>query len=34
MQNEVRSPRSGRVIEVSVAAGVTVATGASLMRLE
>lgn len=33
MQNEVRAPRSGRVIEVSVTAGVTVATGASLLRL-
>ena len=34
MQNEVRAPRAGRVIEVSVAAGVAVATGAALLRLE
>ena len=34
MQNEVRAPRSGRVIEVSVQAGETVATGAPLLRLE
>ena len=34
MQNEVRAPRAGRVIEVSVAPGRTVATGALLLRLE
>ena len=34
MQNEVRAPRSGRVIEVTVAAGQAVATGAALLRLE
>ncbi len=34
MQNEVRAPRAGRVIEVNVAAGVVVATGAALLRLE
>ena len=34
MQNEVRAPRAGRVIEVSVASGVVVATGAALLRLE
>ena len=34
MQNEVRAPRAGRVIEVVVAAGQTVATGAALLRLE
>ena len=34
MQNEVRAPRAGRVIEVSVASGVAVATGAALLRLE
>jgi acetyl/propionyl-CoA carboxylase alpha subunit len=34
MQNEVRAPRAGRVIEVSVASGVAVATGADLLRLE
>lgn len=34
MQNEVRAPRAGRVIEVSVEPGQTVATGAPLLRLE
>ena len=34
MQNEVRAPRAGRVMEVSVQAGQTVATGAPLLRLE
>jgi biotin carboxyl carrier protein len=34
MQNEVRAPRSARVLEVHVAAGETVATGAALVRLE
>ena len=34
MQNEVRAPRAGRVIEVAVTSGQTVATGASLLRLE
>ena len=34
MQNEVRAPRSGRVLEVSVASGQTVATGVALLRLE
>ena len=34
MQNEVRAPRAGPVIEVAVAAGQAVATGASLLRLE
>ncbi len=34
MQNEVRAPRAGRVIEVSVEPGQTVATGAALLRLE
>jgi acetyl/propionyl-CoA carboxylase alpha subunit len=34
MQNEVRAPRAGRVIEVSVASGQTVATGVDLLRLE
>ncbi len=34
MQNEVRAPRSGRVSEVSVAAGQAVATGAALLRLD
>jgi biotin carboxyl carrier protein len=33
MQNEVRAPRAGRVIEVSVASGQAVATGAVLLRL-
>ncbi len=34
MQNEVRAPRSGRVAEIVVQAGATVATGALLLRLE
>ena len=34
MQNEVRAPRAGRVIEVEVVPGQTVATGAGLLRLE
>ena len=34
MQNEVRAPRAGRVIEVSVASGQAVATGVALLRLE
>jgi len=34
MQNEVRAPRAGRVIELTVAAGQTVATGAALLRIE
>ncbi len=34
MQNEVRAPRAGRVIEVSVEPGQTVATGAAMLRLE
>ncbi|MDQ3689820.1 MAG: hypothetical protein M3406_07295 [Chloroflexota bacterium] len=34
MQNDVRSPRSGRVIEVSVQPGETVTTGMPLIRLE
>ncbi|MCV0404006.1 MAG: biotin/lipoyl-binding protein [Chloroflexi bacterium] len=34
MQNEVRAPRAGRVIELTVEAGRTVATGADLLRLE
>lgn len=34
MQNEVRSPRAGRVVEVSVSSGQTVATGVALLRLE
>ena len=34
MQNEVRAPRAGRVIEVQVASGQAVATGAALLRLE
>jgi len=33
MQNEVRAPRAGQVIEVSVVAGQAVATGAILLRL-
>ena len=33
MQNQVRAPRAGRVIEVSVEPGATVATGAPLLRL-
>lgn len=34
MQNEVRAPRAGRVIDVSVQPGQVVATGAPLLRLE
>ncbi|HVM25917.1 MAG TPA: acetyl-CoA carboxylase biotin carboxyl carrier protein subunit [Candidatus Limnocylindrales bacterium] len=34
MQNEVRAPRAGRVIEVGVRSGQAVATGAALLRLE
>jgi biotin carboxyl carrier protein len=34
MQNEVRAPRQGRVVEVAVEAGRTVATGELLLRLE
>lgn len=34
MQNEVRAPRAGRVIELEVASGQAVATGAALLRLE
>jgi biotin carboxyl carrier protein len=34
MQNEVRAPRAGRVLQVEVAVGQTVATGAGLLRLE
>ncbi len=34
MQNEVRAPRAGRVVEVSVLAGQVVATGAPLLRIE
>ncbi len=34
MQNDVRAPRAGRVIEVSVHPGQPVATGAPLVRLE
>lgn len=34
MQNEVRAPRGGRVMEISVAAGQAVATGAVLLRLD
>ena len=34
MQNEVRAPRAGRIIEVSVQPGQTVPTGAPLLRLE
>lgn len=34
MQNEVRAPRAGRVTELSVEPGRTVATGAPLLRLE
>jgi biotin carboxyl carrier protein len=33
MQNEVRAPRGGRVAEVAVAPGQTVASGALLVRL-
>ena len=34
MQNEVRSPRAGRIVEVVVASGQAVATGAALVRIE
>ena len=34
MQNEVRSPRAGRVAAIAVAAGETVATGQLLLRIE
>ncbi|MCA1571429.1 MAG: acetyl-CoA carboxylase biotin carboxyl carrier protein subunit [Chloroflexi bacterium] len=34
MQNEVRAPRAGRVIDVTVEAGQVVATGSPLLRLE
>lgn len=34
MQNDVRAPRAGRVVEVSVLAGQVVATGAPLLRIE
>jgi biotin carboxyl carrier protein len=34
MQNEVRAPRAGRVIELTVEPGLAVATGAVLLRLE
>jgi biotin carboxyl carrier protein len=34
MQNEVRAPRAGRIVEVSVASGQAVATGAPLVRIE
>jgi biotin carboxyl carrier protein len=34
MQNEVRAPRGGRVVEVTVLSGQTVATGAPLLRME
>jgi biotin carboxyl carrier protein len=34
MQNEVRAPRAGRVIELQVASGQAVATGAALLILE
>lgn len=34
MQNEVRSPRAGRVVEVTVASGQAVATGTPLVRIE
>jgi acetyl/propionyl-CoA carboxylase alpha subunit len=34
MQNEVRSPRAARILEVHVAAGQAVATGTALVRLE
>jgi acetyl/propionyl-CoA carboxylase alpha subunit len=34
MQNEVRAPRGGRIIEVSIAPGQAVATGVALLRLE
>jgi biotin carboxyl carrier protein len=34
MQNEVRAPRAGRVIELTAESGLVVATGAVLLRLE
>lgn len=34
MQNEVRAPRAGRIAEVGVMPGQTVATGALLVRIE
>jgi biotin carboxyl carrier protein len=34
MQNEVRSPRSGRVAGIAVEAGQAVAAGAPLLRIE
>lgn len=34
MQNEVRAPRAGTVVEVAVASGQTVATGAALVHIE
>ncbi len=34
LQNEVRAPRDGTVASVVVETGQTVATGASLLRLE
>lgn len=34
MQNEVRAPRAGRIVELAVAPGRAVATGAALVRLE
>lgn len=34
MQNEVRAPREGRVVEVAVSPGEAVATGVLLVRLE
>lgn len=34
MQNEVRAPRAGTIIEVAVTPGMAVATGATLIRLE
>ena len=34
MQNEVRSPRAGRISALAVAAGQTVAAGAPLLRIE
>ena len=34
MQNEVRAPRAGRILEIAVKAGQTVTTGATLLRLE
>jgi biotin carboxyl carrier protein len=34
MQNEVRSPRAGRIVEVAVASGQAIATGTPLVRIE